>query len=418
MKISIITPTHRPTYLNELYDSICKQTYSNWEWIVYLNGSVRRDALSQEIRSDERVVVYNDIPNELSSNVGYIKNKAFRLGTGDVLLEADHDDVLFPTCLEEVAKAYAENPDVGFVWSDNAHMKDDFTPYRSDNGWTYDEIEYEGKPYKTMNGFEADAGSVSLIYFAPDHVRTWRSSVYEEISGHDVNRAILDDQDLMMRTYMITKFHHIPKCLYGYRVHGDNTWLERNEAIQTGTYQLRDEWQQRLAERDADLKGLLKLDLGGGIPGTDKRGYKVVDIAGDYDVYADLNKKWPFEDNSVGVVNASHLFEHLPDKHHSMKELHRVLADKAWAFIEVPSTDGRGAFMDPTHVSYWNQNSFFYYTRHTQAKFIYNDTIKFQALALDTRFYDDWWRENDIPCTRAWLRAIKSEDKRPGLVQI
>lgn len=418
MKISIITPTHRPTYLNELYDSICKQTYSNWEWIVYLNGSVRRDALSQEIRSDDRVVVYNDIPNELSSNVGYIKNKAFRLGTGDVLLEADHDDVLFPTCLEEVAKAYAENPDVGFVWSDNAHMKDDFTPYRSDNGWTYDEIEYEGKPYKTMNGFEADAGSVSLIYFAPDHVRTWRSSVYKEVGGHDVNRAILDDQDLMMRTYMITKFHHIQKCLYGYRVHGDNTWLERNEAIQTGTYQLRDEWQQRLAERDADLKGLLKLDLGGGIPGTDKRGYKVVDIAGDYDVYADLNKKWPFEDNSVGVVNASHLFEHLPDKHHSMKELHRVLADKAWAFIEVPSTDGRGAFMDPTHVSYWNQNSFFYYTRHTQAKFIYNDTIKFQALALDTRFYDDWWRENDIPCTRAWLRAIKSEDKRPGLVQI
>ena len=418
MKISIITPTHRPTYLNELYDSICKQTYSNWEWIVYLNGSVRRDALSQEIRSDDRVVVYNDIPNELSSNVGYIKNKAFRLGTGDVLLEADHDDVLFPTCLEEVAKAYAENPDVGFVWSDNAHMKDDFTPYRSDNGWTYDEIEYEGKPYKTMNGFEADAGSVSLIYFAPDHVRTWRSSVYKEVGGHDVNRAILDDQDLMMRTYMITKFHHIQKCLYGYRVHGDNTWLERNEAIQTGTYQLRDEWQQRLAERDADLKGLLKLDLGGGIPGTDKRGYKVVDIAGDYDVYADLNKKWPFEDNSVGVVNASHLFEHLPDKHHSMKELHRVLADKAWAFIEVPSTDGRGAFMDPTHVSYWNQNSFFYYTRHTQAKFIYNDTIKFQALALDTRFYDDWWRENDIPCTRAWLRAIKSEDKRPGLIQI
>lgn len=418
MKISIITPTHRPVYIEELYTSICSQTYKDWEWILYLNGNVRKDSLSEEIKSDKRVKIFNDVPHQLSSNVGYIKNKAFHLGTGDILLEADHDDVLFPECLEEVAKAYKENPDVGFVFSDNAYMKDDFVPFRADNGWTYDEIEYEGTTYKTMNSFEADAGSLSLIYFAPDHVRTWKREVYEEVGGHDKARSILDDQDLMMRTYMVTKFYHIPKCLYGYRVHGDNTWLQRNESIQRGTYNLRDEWQQKLAERDADLKGLLKLDLGGGIPGTDKRGYKVVDIAGDYDIYADLNKKWPFDDNSVGVVNASHLFEHLPDKHHTMKELHRVLDDKAWAFIEVPSTDGRGAFQDPTHVSYWNQNCFWYYTRRQQARFIYNDTIKFQAAALDTRFYDDWWKENDIPCTRAWLRAIKSDSKRPGEINI
>ena len=418
MKVSIITPTHRPTYIEELYSSICEQTYKNWEWVLYLNGSVRKDSLSEEIKSDKRVLIYNDIPGDLSSNVGYIKNKAFNLGTGEILLEADHDDVLLPTCLEEVVKAYKENPDVGFVWSDNIYMKDDFVPFDANNGWTYDEIEYKDKTYKRMHGFEADAGSVSLIYFGPDHVRTWKNEVYKKVGGHDVNRSILDDQDLMIRTYLITKFHHIPKPLYGYRIHGENTWIERNKAIQEGTYQLRDEWQQRLAERDADLKGLLKLDLGGGSPGTDKRGYKVVDIAGDYDIYADLNKKWPFEDNSVGVVNASHLFEHLPNKHHTMKELHRVLDDKAWAFIEVPSTDGRGAFQDPTHVSYWNQNCFFYYIREEQAKFIYNDTIKFQALALDTRFYNEWMRDNDIPCTRAWLRAIKSDSKRPGEINI
>lgn len=417
MKVSIITPTHRPTFINELYESICDQTYKDWEWILYLNGTVRKDTLSQDIRNDKKVKIINDIPCDKSSNVGYIKNKAFHLGTGDILLEADHDDILLPTCLEEVVKAYKENPDVGFVWSDNMYMKDDFVPFRADNGWTYDEIEYKDKTYKTMNGFEADAGAVSLIYFAPDHVRTWKKDVYVEVGGHDVNRSILDDQDLMIRTYMVSKFYHIPKCLYGYRVHGDNTWLERNQQIQEGTYQLRDEWQQRLAERDADLKGLRKLDLGGGIPGTNKRGYEVVDIKNG-DITADLNERWPFEDNSVGVVNASHLFEHLPDKHHSMSELHRVLADKAWAFIEVPSTDGRGAFQDPTHVSYWNQNSFWYYTRRQQAQFIYNDTIKFQGIAVDTRFYDDWWRENDIPCTRAWLRAIKSDSKRPGEILI
>ena len=129
MKISIITPTHRPVYIEELYTSICSQTYKDWEWILYLNGNVRKDSLSEEIKSDKRVKIFNDVPHQLSSNVGYIKNKAFHLGTGDILLEADHDDVLFPECLEEVAKAYKENPDVGFVFSDNAYMKDDFVPF-------------------------------------------------------------------------------------------------------------------------------------------------------------------------------------------------------------------------------------------------------------------------------------------------
>jgi hypothetical protein len=31
--------------------------------------------------------------------------------------------------------------------------------------------------------------------------------------------------------------------------------------------------------------------------------------------------------------------------------------------ILVPSTDGRGAFQDPTHVSFWNANTFAYFSR-------------------------------------------------------
>ena len=40
MKFSIITPEHNPNnpYLYELYESICAQTYANWEWILFLNN--------------------------------------------------------------------------------------------------------------------------------------------------------------------------------------------------------------------------------------------------------------------------------------------------------------------------------------------------------------------------------------------
>ena len=414
MKLSVVTPTHKGIYLQELYESLKSQTYENWEWLLYLNGGLRKDDLSSEILNDSRVVIHHDLKNPLSTNVGYLKNRAFHLATGEILVEVDHDDVITPDCLEEVAKGF-EDPEIGFVYSDNAKLQDDFIPYGAEFGWTYKPAFWQGKEYISMDSFEPSANCMGLIWYAPDHVRAWRASVYKEVGGHNENLSILDDQDLMMRTYMVTLFKYIPKTLYFYRIHGDNTWLERNQAIQEGTVQMMLEWQQRLAERDADLRGLRKIDIGGGL--YPKEGYESVDIKNGM-ITADLTKRWPFEDGEVGVINASHIIEHLPDKHHTMSEMHRVLADMGWAFIEVPSTDGRGAFQDPTHVSYWNQNSFWYYTRREQAQFIYNENIKFQAFQLDTYFPNEWMYENNIPITRAYLTAIKSDKRRPNIIDI
>jgi glycosyltransferase involved in cell wall biosynthesis len=412
MKFSIITPTHKPTYILELYESIKKQTYTNWEWIIYLNGNITLNDLPTEITSDIKVKVYHDTPCELSSNVGYQKNKAFHLGTGDILVEADHDDILTDDCLAELAKAY-EEPEIGFVYSDDAILADNFTPFNPAHGWTWEWFDWNGKKLLTHHSFPPSASSLGMIYYAPDHVRSWRTNIYHQVGGHDVNLSILDDQDLMIRTYLVTKFKHIPKVLYIYRVHGDNTWLERNEAIQKGTWDMFNMWQQTLAERDADLNGLRKIDIGGGL--YPKAGYESVDITNG-DITADLNKKWPFKDGEIGVINASHVIEHLVNKHHTMSELYRVLADGGWGFIEVPSTDGRGAWQDPTHVSFWNQNSFWYYTRQQQMDYIYNKDIKFQSRDLQTAYPNQFFADNNIYVTRAWLRAIKSSDRKkyPG----
>jgi glycosyltransferase involved in cell wall biosynthesis len=416
MKLSIITPTHTLKYINELYDTILDQTHRDWEWILYLNGDqVSTLDLSDEIRLDSRVKIHEDLKCDLSSNVGYLKNRAFHLGEGEALLEVDHDDLLTPDCLAEVAAAFGEDPKIGFVYSDNAKLTQEFVPYSSHYGWTNTPFDWKGETYVSMNSFAADSGSLSLIYYAPDHIRAWRSQVYRQISGHDPNLSILDDQELMIRSYLVTRFKHIPKTLYLYRIHGSNTWLERNAAIQKGTYELFLKWQQPLAERDAELRGLRKLNIGGGLYG--RPGYETVDIRNGM-ITADLTKTWPFEDNSVGVINASHVIEHLPDKHFTMCEMHRVLAHGAWSFIEVPSTDGRGAFQDPTHVSYWNENSFFYYTRRAQAQFIYNENVKFQSRLLETKCYEKWMQDYNVPCTRAWLRAIKEGPRFAGEILI
>ena len=404
MKFSIITPSHKyQTYFDELYASIANQTYSNWEWIVYLNGEFQKDQLSTEILLDERVKIYEDRSN--NTNIGYIKNKAFHLGTGDVLVEVDHDDILVETCLEELSKAY-ENEEYGFVYSDNAiyHMTDKFIPYTSNNGWTYKDFEWNGMKLISMNAFKPTSHSLSYIWYAPDHVRSWRKDLYVQLGGHDVNLPICDDHELMIRTYLNTKMYHIPKTLYIYRITGDNSYLQRNKDIQIKTKELFNEYAQRLAEYDADQKGLLKIDIGGGL--YSRKGYKTFDQEG-ADVICDLNDGIPLPDNSVGVINASHIIEHLRDPIKTMREIHRVLVHGGWAFIEVPSTDGRGAWQDPTHISFWNENSFWYYTRQQQAQFIRNKTIRFQDFRLDTI----WW-DNNIAITNAWLVANKEGGDR------
>ena len=410
-KFSLITPTHKVgPLLEELYESITAQSYQNWNWVLWLNGKASLDDLPAHIKNDLKVNIH--ICEELhNSSVGYHKSKAFSLGDGDILVEVDHDDLLMPTCLEELNCAF-QDTSIGFVYSDDLklHMEDKFIPYNPKYGWTYELVPWKDKTLFKMDSFPPTSRAMAYIWFCPNHVRAWRASSYREIGGYNAELDICDDHELLIRTYLSVKMLHIPKPLYVYRITGANTWLARCDNIQRKTKELFLQYALRLAEREAELRGLLKVDLGGGI--NPKNGYLTLDQEGAA-VKCDLNNGIPLADNSVGVLNASHLIEHLRDPIKTMSEIHRVLADGGWAFIEVPSTDGRGAWQDPTHVSFWNENSFWYYTKKDKADYIRNTTIRFQAFRNDTV----WW-DSKIAITHCWLCAIKSKDRRPGLTEI
>jgi predicted SAM-dependent methyltransferase len=105
---------------------------------------------------------------------------------------------------------------------------------------------------------------------------------------------------------------------------------------------------------------LVRLNLGAN---NDRRpGYLSVDIAPPADVIADLRERWPWETSSVLEVIAHHIFEHLPDRIHTMNELHRVLRPGGRATVIVPSAShGAGYVQDPDHKSPWTMNSFGYF---------------------------------------------------------
>lgn len=394
MKLSIITPSHNPIYLKELEESILANTYQNWEWIILLNNKANYES------SDQRVKIYR---SQLETTfVGALKKEACGYATGDIIVEVDHDDMITPDCLEEIAIAF-EDQKVGFVYSDNAKLSDNFVPYNPAFGWTYKYFEWKGKQLISMYSQPLTPGRLGFIWYAPDHVRAWRKSIYDQIGGHNENMEVIDDLDLMHRLYQVTRFYYIQKTLYIYRIDGDNTWLKKNDKVQQMNLDvfLRDI--EALAMRWSNTNSLMKIDLCGGF--NKPSGYTSIDLE-DADLVADLNQGIPLPDNSCGIVRAYDALEHLVDKHKTMKEIHRVLAPGGMLISMTPSTDGRGAWQDPTHVSFWNENSFWYYTRPEQMQYIRNTDIRFCEAILRTMYPSEYHEANNISYVQAILEKL------------
>jgi glycosyltransferase involved in cell wall biosynthesis len=405
MKVSIFTPTHTGQFLSEVYDSIKDQPFD--EWVILHNGSSQPKGFS-----DPRV---REIKVGIGGNrIGLFKNIACSFCTGDILVELDHDDLLMPDAIKQLMIAFTADPEVGFVYS-NALITDatysSVPRYDAIYGWKYRTSVYKGHSLDEPIPFPLTPASVSRIWYAPDHVRAFRRSAYDLAGGYNADLEILDDQDLMSRLYLVTKFSHIDMGLYVYRVHGGNAWIERNKKIQDGVYPIYDQYIEQICLRWAYLQDLPAFDLGGGL--NSSPGFKTVDIRPGADINSDLNEQWPFADNSVGVIRAHDTIEHLHNPLHTMKELYRALVPGGYALLQVPSTDGRGAFQDPTHVSYWNENSFLYYTDARWARYI-DTPVRFQAMRLYTTPPD----ERGVSWTIAHLIKLAENVRPPGLVEI
>lgn len=85
----------------------------------------------------------------------------------------------------------------------------------------------------------------------------------------------------------------------------------------------------------------------------------------DADVNVDLEEaKLPFKDNSVLLIEASHVLEHIHNYIPLMKELHRVLVLGGILHIRVPEFPCAASIADPTHVRYFTPQSFEYLAEH------------------------------------------------------
>lgn len=404
-KFSVFTPTHDPQFLGRLAASLTAQTCQDFEWIILPNGDCRLDG-----PPIKQARIMASAPE--SRNIGALKAACCGAAVGDILVEVDHDDELTADCLDEIGKAFHE-PGVDFVYSNFAEVKNGHPSAYQANGWATRTFNYEGREYVEMIAFAPEPAAIAKVWYAPNHVRAWRREFYLRIGGHDPARAVLDDQDLVCRTYIAGRMKHIDQCLYIYHNHGANTCKgERMQEIQNGTLELHDRYIYQLAERWSELSKLRKVDLCGGF--NCPKGYESVDLDG-ADITADLNERWPFRDGEVGVFRAHDALEHLRDPIHTMREAYRCLAPRGWLLTQTPSTDGRGAWQDPTHVSFWNSNSFWYYTKRDQSRFI-GTPVRFQCARLKNFFPSKHEEFHNIVYVKADLH--KFAGRTSGRVEI
>lgn len=413
--ISIFTPIHDTTYLKDLAVTVLNQTYTDWQWLLLVNGDASAVEVRRIVGPDPRIAVVGTRKN--MPYVGSLKREAASCCDGEILLEVDCDDLLSVHALMHLHAAAQENPNCGFFYSNCCRFRvTDANMVSAEKfgegfGWEY----YEENGFTIPRSFKAGPLSVSRIWFAPDHLRAWRKDIYWKVGGHNADMRVLDDQELMARTYLETEFHHIDKCLYFYRIHDKNTWLIHNKEIQDNVMRLYHENILQMGRAWSDRNNLLSLNLGCGK--REISGLLGVDKSQDATIRCDLDRPWIWHDNSCGLLVAHDSIEHLRDPIHVMREAYRVLVHGGLFLIEVPSTDGRGAFQDPTHISFWNQNSFMYYTRAEQAAYI-GLPVRFQAVSIQTYFPSEWHQELNIPYVRAHLAAIKDGPRLPGVIEI
>jgi SAM-dependent methyltransferase len=156
------------------------------------------------------------------------------------------------------------------------------------------------------------------------------------------------------------------------------------------------------------INSIVKVDLGCGINkppgfiGVDQYASPLVDKV------ADLTRRFPFASSSVDYVRAHDVIEHLPNRIHTMNEIWRICKNQAVVDIRVPSSDGRGAFQDPTHVSYWNANSFFYYTPAYPAYFQLCQTYGFKGEYEIISLYEEASIDKVVHL-KVQLKAIKHD---------
>ena len=209
--ISILTPVcdPPPAILRDTIASVLAQTYPHWQLCLADGGSTQpgvREVLVASAEQDSRIQV-----TFLPENRGIAGNTNAALddARGDYIALLDHDDLLAPNHLFEVAAQIREHPDADLIYFDEDKISAD--------------------------GVRRLAPNFKPHHFSPVYLRSanylmhsvLRRALVQEVGRFDPKTDGAQDWDLALRiTERTHRIHHIGKVLYHWRQIAGSTALE------------------------------------------------------------------------------------------------------------------------------------------------------------------------------------------------
>ena len=201
VKFSVVVPLYNTPikFLKEMIKSVQNQTYSNWQ-LCLADGSD-----SEHNYVGEYVTALNDnriCYKKLDENKGIADNtnECIALADGDFIALFDHDDLLHPSALFEMAKAIDNGAD--FVYTD--------------------EVTFVSRTSNiTIYNFKPDYSPDTLrSYNYICHFTAFSRELLDMTGGFNREYDGSQDYDLILRlTEKAKNIVHIPKVLYFWRSH-------------------------------------------------------------------------------------------------------------------------------------------------------------------------------------------------------
>lgn len=114
-KISVAMSVYNgEKYLREAIESILKQTYSDFEFIICDDASKDNsvEIIKEYAEVDKRIVL---VKNETNLGLAFSLNKCIKNARGEYIARMDADDIAINTRFENQLKYLENNPDIAFV---------------------------------------------------------------------------------------------------------------------------------------------------------------------------------------------------------------------------------------------------------------------------------------------------------------
>ena len=124
--ISVLIPVYntKGEYLRECFDSVLKQTWSDFEMVIVDNGSINSDTISvlNELRSFPRVKIIDVKRRENAKNLSIALNTGLQHCAFEYVARLDSDDVMLPERLEKQIYYMVTHPEVDILGTQLQNM--------------------------------------------------------------------------------------------------------------------------------------------------------------------------------------------------------------------------------------------------------------------------------------------------------